>query len=282
MTCTIDARWAPGHNVSDGVLRPVLDKEHLREPLEQQPGQTYNYASGFLLKDDETWQSISLDPEWLDTLTPVIEKSGENQTTLTAKFTAIGLTNGTHHIPHSSDGTDLVYDTAANAIATTVTGGISRIACTIKIAIQQSSLAKLSPKTTKPSFLETHMRWYITISGLSYKDDDTTNILALALLLLYVLMAFMHMAWGMITRSASNAWEDVAGLLLLAKNSPQLRAKFANTCAGIEAQATWENLVKLRVVGAPGPGKEQPHMLIDENENGYAQVRPGTLYGQHP
>lgn len=61
------------------------------------------------------------------------------------------------------------------------------------------------------------MRWYITISGLSYEADDTANTLALTLLLVYVLMAFMHMGWVMMTRSASDAWEDVAELLLLAK-----------------------------------------------------------------
>lgn len=301
MTCTIDARWAPGHSVSDGVLRPVLDREHLREPLEQQPGQIYNYASGFLPKDDGMWQSISLDPEWLDTLTPIIEKNGENQTTLTVIFTAISLNNGTHHIPHRSDGTDLVYDTAANVIATLVTDGISRIGihyqdrnptilpCKIEPEDYQAFFSgdPLSPSHAYPppynvaSANQTHMRWYITLSGLSYKADDTANILALTLLLVYVLMAFMYMGSVIITRSASDAWEDVAELLLLAKNSPPLPAMFADTCAGIEAKATWESLVKVRVVGTPVPGEEEPNMLIDENENGYEKVRTGTRHGEH-
>lgn len=300
MTCTIDARWAPGHSVSDGVLRPVLDKEHLREPLEHQPGQTYDYASGFLPKNDGTWKSISLDPEWLDTLTPVIEKNGKNQTTLTAIFTAIGLINGTHHIPQSSDGTDLVYDTAANVIATLVTDGISRIGMHSQDHNPTILAGKIEPENyqaffsgdpKRPSYVypppynvasanQTQMTWYMTISGLSYKADDTANILALTLLLVYVFMALMHMGWVLITKSAFDAWKDVAELLLLAKKSPPLPAKFAGTCAGIKTKATWESLVKVRVVEAPSPREEELHMLIDESENGYEKVTPGEKYGK--
>lgn len=71
-----------------------------------------------------------------------------------ASLPAISLINGTHHIPNSLDGTELVYDTAENVMATIVTDGIFRIGMHFKIAIQQSSPAKLSPKITKPSFLE--------------------------------------------------------------------------------------------------------------------------------
>lgn len=126
---------------------------------------------------------------------------------------------------------------------------------------------------------QTDMRRPITVSGLSYKADDTVNILALTLLLVYVLITFIHMSWVTLKRPASDSWEDVAELLLLAKNFPPLPAKFADTSAGIEVKATWESLVKVRGFEAPVPGKEELHMLIDENENGYVQVRPGTLYG---
>lgn len=70
-------------------------------------------------------------------------------------------------------------------------------------------------------------------------------------------------------------------MLLLAKKSPPLPAKFVDTCAGFEAKTAWESLVKVRVVEAPVPGEDELNMLIDENENDYEKVRPGTRYGEH-
>jgi len=296
MTCSIDARWAPGESVSRGTLVPVLDPVHLRVPSAQ--GQGYNEAAGFLPKDDGSWQLISLDPEWLQTLTPIIERSGRNQTTLVALFEVIGLINGTGGIPNI----DVVYDVAANAIATLVADGISRIGMhyqdgnpAINICYidpqnhsaffsgdQQNPLYTYPPPVGVSAANQTQMRWYITISGLSYKADSPASQLALALLFIYTAMVLAHIAWIISTGYSSEAWNNLAELMVLAKNSPPAQGNLANTCAGIEAGSTWTKRARIRVVGNQTPNikEEELHLLIDEIDNGYEKLESDVAYGQ--
>ncbi len=299
MTCSIDARWAPGKIISSGVLVPVLDPEHLRAPSEQD--QPYHTAHGFLPKDDGSWQSISLSTEWLYALTPIIESKVGNRTTLTTLFETIGLINGSNGFPNI----DLVYSVAANAIATLVTDGISRIGLHLQANNPTISACYINPEDysaffsgnqDNPSYTypppvgasdanQTQMRWYMTISGLSYKADSSASQLALLLLFTYTAMVLAHTVWVIWTGFSTEAWQDMTELVILAKDSPPAQGSLANTCAGVEAGSTWRKRARVRVVGKQKPniGAEELHVLIDEiddQNNEYEKVKSNVAYGR--
>ena len=300
MTCSIDARWAPGKIIGESALVPVLDPDHLRAPSEQEQ-QPYDEAYGFLPKDDGSWQSISLNTEWLYSLTPIIQNTDRNRTTLTTLFEAIGLINGTNGIPNI----DIVYSVAANAIATLITDGISRIGVHWQAGNPTINACWIDPKDysaffsgnqDNPAFTysrpvgasvtnQTQMRWYTTISGLSYKADSFASQLALSLLFTYTAMVLAHTVWVIWTGYSTEAWQDMTELMILAKDSPPAQGSLANTCAGVEARSTWRKKARVRAVGKRKSNvkEEELHVLIDEigdQNNDYEKVKPNGVYGQ--
>ncbi|CAG8980622.1 hypothetical protein HYALB_00012439 [Hymenoscyphus albidus] len=300
MTCSIDARWGPGEALmGNGPLVPVLDSAHLRAPSEQT--NSYNEAAGFLPKDDGSWQSILLKPEWLKTLTPFLESNGKNQSTLAILFEAIGLINGTISIPD----TDIVYSVAANAVATLVTDGISRIGTHSQAGNPTISACYIDPQDfpsffsgdqQEPSYTypppfgvsaanQTQMTWYITIPGLAYKADNIAIQLALALLFFYIAMALSHVGWIIWTGYFFGAWKNPAELMILAKNSSPAPGSLANTCAAIETSGMWKRTARIRVAESQklDDQEEELHLLIDavgEADYTHEKAKYGVAYGQ--
>lgn len=297
ITCSIDARWAPGESVQgNGPLIPVLDSAHLRAPSTQ--GQPYNDAAGFLPKDDGSWQFISLKPEWLHTLTPIVEG---NKTTLTTLFEVIGLIHGKVGFPNL----EIVYNVTANAIATLVTDGISRIGIHYQAGNPTISACYIDPSDfssffsgdqQNPSYTyprpvgvsaenQTQMKWYVTTPGLSYKADNTASLLSLALLFVYTAMVLAHIGWILWTGYSFEAWKTPPELVLLAKNSSPSRGSLANTCAGVEAPGTWSKKARIRVFKSQKPNveEEQLHLWIHEvgdSEDGYEKPKFNIPYGR--
>lgn len=297
MTCTIDARWAPGEIVSNGPLVPVLDRAHLRSP-----SSGYE-AAGFLPKDDGSWNLTTIDLEWLHILAPVIELNGKNRSTLTTLFEVIGLINGTYRIRNAED-LDRVYSTAASAIATLIVDGMSRIGVDSQVGnpvIETSRIDRSNYKSffsgnpKNPSYTyppppgvsaknQTKLTWYVTIPGLSYKADSTAANLSLALLFTYTLMVLLHMGWTLATGYSSKAWKSPEELIVLAKNSPPQagQGSLANTCSSIEDRNTWKKMARIRAIQSPKlqTHEEELHVLIDEGVKGYTKVERNREYGQ--
>lgn len=262
MTCTIDARRAPGTIVGNGPINPVLDPKHLRE-LPAKSNSSYNEVVGFRPKDDGSWELIGMDPTWLQTLTPVIKDGDSNRTTITTLLEASGLINATIQIPN----VETAYAVAESAISILVVDGISRIGVQYQAGNPTIDACRVDPKdfdsffsgsTKNPSYTypppvgasaenQTRVQWYITISGLSYKADNPATRLALALLFTYTAMALAHIIWTVWTSYSYSTWEDVTELMILAMNSPPAAECLKNTNGGITAPHTWKKHVAVRV-----------------------------------
>jgi hypothetical protein len=301
MTCTIDARWGPGEIVSNGPLIPILDAEHLRKPEDRSP---YNNAAGFLPRDDGSWKSISIEPTWLRSLTPIVDGDSGNRTTLTNIFEVIGLINGTNHIPNI----DFIYDFASNAIATMVTDGLSRLGIRYQVGNKAIDACYIDPQQypgffsgdqDKPSYTypgpegvsqanRTRLTWYITIPGLSYKADSSGSILSLSLLFTYVLMALIHTSFVAWKRYYFGTWDGPMDWIVLSKNSPPATT-LDNTCSGIECLKTWSQRVRIRKVTDrqkkrnPELVGEELHFLVgpvSNEDTDYEEIEANTCYGK--
>lgn len=240
MTCSIDARWAPGESVGPDLQVPVLDPHYLRKPSRQNPG--YDEAAGFLPRaplprDDASWDFISLDVGWLHTLTSIAEHSGKNRTTLAVLFESIRLINGTSRI---SDSIEKVHNVVANVVATLVTDGISRIRSHHHPGQPKENNGTIDPHEYRAFFsgdksnvLYTYppphwtdaanhapLKWRVTLSGLAYTTNEYGSQTTLALLFIYTAMVLAHMTWCISTGFSSKAWNSLVELMALAKNSP--------------------------------------------------------------
>ncbi|KAF1987286.1 hypothetical protein K402DRAFT_453761 [Aulographum hederae CBS 113979] len=310
ISCSIDARWAPGSNVflrgtgGNDYFYPELDPAHLRSPSNIPD---YNNPEfGFLPADDGSWQTISLDLSWLNNLTPPITGAENNSTTttLTTLLDAMNLSNSTTRNP--SDPAHLtppiLSSYAENVIATLVADGLSRIGAYTQATNPSANSASVSVASTK-KFLTgagytfpapanvaaentTELTWSITVSGLAYTADNAASALALALLFVYVAIVAVHTLWVLWHRWASDAWSSAGELLVLAQNSPPCPKVLGGTCAGIEATETWGRRARIRVVGVKG-GEEVCLVFESEDEEagtgmgmGYGRVKEGKAYGR--
>ncbi|KAF2111077.1 hypothetical protein BDV96DRAFT_634875 [Lophiotrema nucula] len=85
----------------------------------------------------------------------------------------------------------------------------------------------------------------ITINGLAYKAQSTTDYLAIAVLLTHMLLALIHTMWILSHRKSSSAWDSIGEMLALAYNSIPSSA-LGNTSAGIRCLKTFGIVAAVR------------------------------------
>ena len=102
VSCSIDARWAPGINACTGS--PNLNPSCWANLTNTRPPeQIDNYSRaadfGFWPKNDGSWRTVSLSLPWLNNLTPSLNESDQYQTTLATMIDRLGLKNETGNVP---------------------------------------------------------------------------------------------------------------------------------------------------------------------------------------
>lgn len=316
ISCSIDARWAPGLFKSqsfveaDDVLVPIIDPSHIRTmDLELDSSFTKDSTANFAPKNDGSWHTLALGLDWLNTLTPRLVDSNSNQTTLTSLLEIINLRNTIDRAGTPYQHPDSVINRFVEMIISTViVDGLSRIGGQDQLDAQNFTITV--PQDQAVDFLEgtpnhprfsypqppsnaTSGRMAMThnpeITGLAYSANDTARQLALALLLTYVLIVVVHLlysaVWGRREGRTCDAWKDIEELIVLAQNSPPQPNSLANTCGGVDKLSTWARRARVRAVrkGKAVPLEEQVHLLVDyleEDEAEYEKLHSRDSYGQ--
>lgn len=123
-----------------------------------------------------------------------------------------------------------------------------------------------------------------TIEGYSYNKRGTTTKLAIGLLLVYCLVAIIHIIYAGISGISSTCWDSIGEVTALAMNSTPTAA-LRNTCAGI----TELNIFKLpvRVLAfrdAEGDGEHLELVFgkLDEKTLENKTIKANRVYGTMP
>lgn len=94
ISCSIDARWAMGTYSAKSVGGfPYSQKIEIAS--DRQPSSTLRGGFYHWPKDDGSWRRVMIAPEWLQTLTPLLNDSQPGWTSLASLLTSIGVDNST-------------------------------------------------------------------------------------------------------------------------------------------------------------------------------------------
>lgn len=256
-SCTVDSRWAQGNIIGRGL--PVTDNmvqfgaiKHKRKPsagsgLDSSP-------SAFLPVQGPYWRTVSMEKEWLDTLTPIIDHGRPGWSTLAASFTYAGMDNHTGLVEGAYD---TLGSTIETEIATTVVDGMSRMGLspystkfrTVSDRVWMLNLPVYAedknqklvnllrgrdmPLDRPQNTNVTTLHWDVSITGYAYQGRSTPAYLALAVLFAYTLMALTHTFFLIFKRKSSACWDSLEELVVLCKNSrPEPNGGLKNTCGG--------------------------------------------------
>ena len=261
--CTVDARWALGDNIGNGL--PITDNMLMYPAVKEtrKPTDGLDASDGsFLPKEGPSWRTVSMDLKWLELLVPKLNRSTSNGkagwTTLAKSFTDAGFDNATGLV--AANTWPSLGSTIETTIATTVVDGMSRIG----LSANGGNMRHASDRYNWMRFMKdksghrdfnrlldgrgsvlppmnvakanlTELRWSVTVAGLAYKTDGIVYYLALAVLFLHTVLAFGHIIYMLVTCKSSDAWDHLEDLIVLSYHSraPRLRnGKLRNTCVG--------------------------------------------------
>ena len=107
------------------------------------------------------------------------------------------------------------------------------------------------------------LRMDVHVVGFAWCARGFSGYLAIAVVLIYMLLALVHTVWVLKTGVTSSSWDTVTELLALALNSPRPDA-LKGSGAGIERMGTYRRMVRLRVQGEKE--NERVVMVIDGEE----------------
>ena len=111
-----------------------------------------------------------------------------------------------------------------------------------------------------------------SVNGYAYSPKGATQIAAIAVLLVYCLLAFAHIVVSTSKGLSSGAWDTTPELTALAYNSEKSDA-MENTGAGIHAIRTMEQNAVIR---ARGNGLQ---LMIGDRKGGPRNINKDELYG---
>ena len=258
--CSIDARWVQSQILGFQVVEAGADVSY------QAAYMALPDPSVFPALDDGNWRTVRLGIDWLNTLTPELAKGTSAWNTLALILTSMGLDNNTGLI----DDWGTVGTTIAAAVSTVVADGMSRSGYENNGGLQGNTYVEW-PQTDEQHeaafepilggtyvlpFVyvdngnatdRTELYWSVAVTGLGYRANSTACYLALAVLLLYVVLALSHTIWVLITQETSTAWSSLTDLLTLALMSRPPDSGFDNASAGIERFRTLQSPIRIRV-----------------------------------
>lgn len=106
----------------------------------------------------------------------------------------------------------------------------------------------------KPNGTElTPLHAKIIIQGLSYQARLVTDYLAIAVLLIYIIVAIAHVLYLIWTRQSSSQWDFITEFFVLAYNSKPISKALENTSSGINCIKTFGNAAIVRGIDSSSP-----------------------------
>ena len=269
LTCTVNARWEP---VTLQSTRNVM-KAVSGQPL----GWPHSGCGSSL-------PSINVTSEWAQYLNPHIQDT--NKTV----FHTLVESTGVQNLSEWNDDHGFVEGITESVLTLLMTNGLSRISSSATLQGQLNGRPNdefdqscgrwcldIMPKADQvfgyggdiinlsgipdPSKLS-NFTVHVDINGYAYNMRGATTVLSCAVLILYCLLAGVHIVFVLIKRSNSNAWESVAEVTALAMQS-QPTEVLKNTCAGIYTTSVFSNLVKV-----VRRGSHLDHLELDFGDHG--------------
>ncbi|KAL8884165.1 MAG: hypothetical protein Q9215_007729 [Flavoplaca cf. flavocitrina] len=108
------------------------------------------------------------------------------------------------------------------------------------------------------------LRMRVQVLGYAWYASGFSEYFAIAVVVMYMLIALIHTIWVVSTGVTSSSWDTVTELLALALQSPVSKA-LKGSGAGIERLGTYQRIMKLRV---REEGQEEKVILVvDEDGN---------------
>ncbi|KAE9377418.1 hypothetical protein N431DRAFT_451620 [Stipitochalara longipes BDJ] len=269
LACSVDARWALGNNIATNIQNLAFASDSLQhgEVLHSQPK---TIGNPFLPVRDGTWSKISIDLDWLYTLTPLLNYSSEaanareapGWTSYASLLSYIGMGNDTSLVTSWGDTTLTLKTSLAILVADALARiGFSANGGSMRLKSDASSILNISrtstgaftsealdsmlkddgnlvhpPEGIDPEDL-TKLHWSITISGYAYKADSISYYLAIAVLLTHVFLVLCHIIYSFISCQSSDAWSSFEDLIVLSHSSPPDPLALKNTSAGLKCHS---------------------------------------------
>ena len=118
------------------------------------------------------------------------------------------------------------------------------------------------------------------VLGYGYNTQSTTTQLAIAVMLLYSILALAHIIHLGVFGISSTAWDSTAEMIALAMNSSPTR-HLQNTCAGIIGIRTYQTLV--RVLATSTDGSKADHLELvfgDVEQQNMRRLEVNQEYGK--
>ena len=122
------------------------------------------------------------------------------------------------------------------------------------------------------------------INGYSYNIHGTSTKLAVCLLLIYCLLAIIHIIYAGISGISSTCWDSIGEVTALAVNSTSTEA-LRNTCAGITEMAIFK--LPVRVLAFRDEVGEGEHLelvfdKLDDERLENREIKANRVYGTMP
>lgn len=319
--CSVDARWTRGQIVGvDPTLTGHAKILYHREDLALKPPTKFLNVGDVPLEllfrpsNNESWRSVELDLNWLNTLTPDVSSPG--YTTLADILNSSGIqSRGVLDSGH-----DWITRSAIEAVlATAVVDGMSRVgywdqvthgywdeeqefdANNPYINVTNEELNYFFdnhggksvvpfPQGASPDNV-TRLEWSITTSGWGWQTNRVSAKLALIVLFtdgLIILCHMLYLYWPLFfsgKRRAFMRWGSFEDMIAISRTSAESKSVpevFKNTSSGIQSRATRRTLVKLRSVRkdqALSNGEEVRLLFEGENEKAYEKIKVDESYG---
>ncbi|KAK4215713.1 hypothetical protein QBC37DRAFT_281040 [Rhypophila decipiens] len=281
--CTVDARWVKG-TVENGRGNPGSFAEA------SDWGQAADLTTPFRPLANSSWEMITLQEDWLELLTPNL--SAQAQTTFDALLATSAMVDGFRDISQAHEWNSPTPGRANRTIylewLTTllVADGLSRYGShrALNISGPPTTWDLLDYVKTEGDFsgeilrgeralipppgTYTTYKTKIIIQGLSYLARANTDYMSMAVLFVYILLAFRHILYLLWFRQSSTAWDSITELVALTLNSRPPLADLANTSAGIYCLNTFGKhfVIRSTAVDPDGPSQEQEAEKLTEEE----------------
>ena len=108
------------------------------------------------------------------------------------------------------------------------------------------------------------LHMHIAVTGYAWYARSFSDYFALAVVIIYMMIALAHMAWVLMTGVTSSSWDSVTELLALALGSP-VPGALEGSGAGIERLGTYRRMVRLRA--RKEEEDERLVLLVDGDED---------------
>lgn len=276
--CSIDARWTSGKVLNDQAY-----------PSDKASTDNWKIVAGYIKPtfrppNNRSWLPIHLDEAWINWSDGQGESQGHLQsllgssaiidTNLTASRDQTSTWN--HAVMGSSNRTLLLeWITSLSVVDSLSRYGTYRFLNTsgplqdwdLLYFNQQSDFTNKilsgGPALEKPAGVPvTTFKTTIILSGLLYRASSVTDWLAIAILIIYIIIALGHTIHLVLYRKTSASWDTIPEILALAHNSRPSKKALKNASAGIRTKAPFSKVARVRAVTTKKKGT-QPNATAD-------------------